>query len=93
MSQMLVVLGQAREPYGHMWGWDAGWMWAWMLGVLIVTVVLVASLIWVLARVGGPAGQSPGSRARDLLDERYARGEIATDEYRERLNNLRETVT
>ena len=30
-----------------------------------------------------------GSRARDILDERYARGELSSDEYRERLDNLR----
>jgi len=28
-------------------------------------------------------------RARDILAERYARGELTTDEYRERLEQLR----
>jgi putative membrane protein len=30
------------------------------------------------------------SRARQVLDERYARGEITTEEYRERLRALGE---
>ncbi|MDE3075548.1 MAG: SHOCT domain-containing protein [Chloroflexota bacterium] len=30
-----------------------------------------------------------GSRAKDVLDERYARGELTSEEYRERLDDLR----
>ena len=39
----------------------------------------------------GAAGQDMGrSRAREILDERYARGEIDTSEYQERLRVLGE---
>jgi putative membrane protein len=33
-------------------------------------------------------GSRPG-RARQVLDERYARGELTTEEYRERIEQLR----
>ena len=38
----------------------------------------------------GPGARPGRSRARQLLDERYARGEITTEEYRERLRELAE---
>ena len=36
------------------------------------------------ARSEGPAGSAVTSPARQALDERYARGELDTEEYRER---------
>ena len=77
-------------------GSGMGWMWLfWLLlalGVVLLVVVLVRA---VGGGVTGPtadqrgAGARPGrSRARELLDERYARGEISTEEYRERLSAL-----
>jgi putative membrane protein len=80
--------------FGH----GAGWMWLFWL-LLVVGVVLLV-LVAVRALGGGvtrPTGDRPGvaarpgrSRARELLDERYARGEITTEEYRERLSALGE---
>ena len=42
-----------------------------------------------------PAEGEPGrrSRADEVLDERYARGEISAEEYRERRETLREAKT
>lgn len=73
--------------------------WAWLVWLLLV--VGVVALVVVVARaVGGGTGpptdqQSvaarPGrGRARALLDERYARGDITTAEYRQRLSALGE---
>ena len=57
---------------GHMGGWGGGRMWLW--GTLMV-------LFWV-AIIAGVVG------ARDILDERYAQGELSTEEYLERLEQL-----
>lgn len=72
-------------------GVGMGWMWLFWL-LLIAGLVL---LIVVAARaLGGrsPEGEAPpdGGRARQVLDERYASGEIDTEEYRERLRELGE---
>jgi putative membrane protein len=58
--------------YGMSW-----WMWFWMTSFWIVIGVIVWSLIrW---------GQRPDRRsAQDILDERYANGELSKDDYEER---------
>jgi putative membrane protein len=48
-------------------------------------VVLVAAIVLVLRWLGAmPGGSTPQRSARDVLDERYARGEIDHDEYEKR---------
>ncbi|MDX1619459.1 MAG: SHOCT domain-containing protein [Nitriliruptorales bacterium] len=60
-----------------MWaGW--GWHWLWMVVVWAVVIALVA---WAVVRVA-PTNGPRGGQARQILDERYARGEIDDDEYR-----------
>jgi putative membrane protein len=54
-------------------------------------LALVAAAIWLVVRGCGPALRSMRSsttRAEQILAERYARGEISRDEYRERLDDL-----
>ena len=73
-----------------MWYWSGGmhW-WGWLLGSvgMIVFWGLIIWGVWYL--VTGRAGQFGSSRgetdAKRILDERLARGEIDTDEYRRRL--------
>ena len=77
---------------GHM-GWGGGW---WMLiwGTLMMAglVVLVVWLIRTTATgsgvTHGSGGEDPLASARRILAERYARGELSTEEYRERLDQL-----
>ena len=79
-------------------GFGMGWMWLlWLLltlGVILLVVVAVRTMGGGATRGsarrdvdGAPRGLS---RARLLLDERYARGELTTQEYRERLQTLGE---
>ncbi|HIH69181.1 MAG TPA: SHOCT domain-containing protein [Methermicoccus shengliensis] len=73
-----------------MWPWMAGFGWAGMGGGLIVLLILVVLVVWVLNREEeSNEGRGGGtSSAREILDERYARGEISEEEYlrmRERL--------
>ncbi|MHA7277644.1 SHOCT domain-containing protein [Arthrobacter sp. Hz1] len=81
-------------------GMGLGWIF-WpllIIGVLMLAFVLVRSFTG-SARAdrgsapGGdftpPTGAGPGG-AREILEERYARGKISTEEYRERLRTLQE---
>ncbi|MFC5745860.1 hypothetical protein [Actinomadura rugatobispora] len=88
-----------RDGWGHMGnGAWAGWMMGWGLLLLLLTVaaVTVAVVLVIRAterppRTAPPAVGRPDDgveRGRGILAERYARGEIDTAEYRERLATL-----
>jgi putative membrane protein len=62
-----------------------GWMLMtafWLLIAAVVTVAIVRAL------AGRPAPVDNTERARGILAERFARGEIEAEEYRERLDEL-----
>ena len=77
-------------------GWGMGWMWlVGPIGLLVVTLVVI------LLTRGSNGGRrrrdetepraevgSGRTRAQEILDERYARGELTDDEYQERLRVL-----
>jgi putative membrane protein len=65
-----------------------GWMMLqWVVGAtVLVGLVVLAVLLFRQGAVVGP--QETRSRARELLDQRFARGEINEDEYLSRLSVL-----
>ncbi len=86
------LLADVGDGYHHMdWG-DTWWMWVW--GTLMMGA-FVALIVWaVRSAAGGAATGSapptdPNHRARELLAERYARGELDDEEYQHRLERLR----
>ena len=74
-------------PYGwHNGGWGVLWM--------IVSWGLIALVVFLLVRAvaGGPSDRSERPKdARQILEERFARGEISEEEYRDRRGVLDET--
>jgi putative membrane protein len=60
-----------------------GWMWP---TVIIIGLIVLAVGIVALSRQRGVT--SSGSTARELLDQRYARGEIDDAEYQRRRDQL-----
>lgn len=87
------VRAQGPGP-GWMHDWGTGWGWGGMwLGPLfvIVPLALLVALVVVLVRWLGGGSDDSGRRvrtARDILDERYARGEIDREEYQRRRNDI-----
>ena len=81
------------DAYDGHHGWAGGWMWLW--GSFMM-VALVALVVYVLRSGLGSSGDSQpaagavdgAKKAREILSERYARGEINADEYREKLHDL-----
>jgi putative membrane protein len=64
-----------------------GWFF-WPLVPLFWILAVVIVLRLVFWRRGGPWSGHRGPDPRAILAERYARGEITHDEYRERLGHL-----
>jgi putative membrane protein len=78
-----------------MWGDMGGWGWGWgMFGALHMLLwwVLIVLGIVVLIKwlIGGSSRQEreTGSRALEVLKERYARGEIGREEYEQKKRDL-----
>jgi putative membrane protein len=66
--------------------WDHGGFW--WFPVAVLWIVLLATAVWFVARKLRPGKRFGLERAREILAERYARGEVSGEEYRERLDEL-----
>ena len=71
------------------WGWN-GSDWVWMtIGMILFWGALVA-VIWAIVRSKHDGSRPEQLDATDTLAQRFARGEITEEDYRERLQVLRE---
>lgn len=90
--------GSAGGRYDHMM-WNGGWG-HWIIGpfMMILFVALLVFGVVAVIRWLGPGeqrgrqagGQTGGSSARAILEERFARGEIDEKEFSERKRALQE---
>lgn len=94
--QLMTSLPVLAFGPGHAWG-HGGWWWLWgpaFLGFWFLVVGAIAVTIWTLGRRGAmhrpveTTEQAGVNRARAILAERFARGEISAEEYDERLTHL-----
>lgn len=90
----LALLRQRWDWDDHPMHWDRGWIWLWgTLLVLTWAAIIAAVVAWLVVRAnrhgnGGGGGEDTRA-ARQILDERLARGDITLEEYRERRDALR----
>ncbi|MBX6342751.1 MAG: SHOCT domain-containing protein [Thermomicrobiaceae bacterium] len=80
-----------------MWQWNmagSGWGW-WMVVGWIAMIVFWGLIIWLIVSLVSSLSQRGGSRARpgepsplEILEQRYARGEIDHQEFEERRRRL-----
>jgi putative membrane protein len=84
------------------YGYNDGGAWMWVFGGLMIlgVLALIGLAAWAVVTVTNRANRGattpdgstidPGGRARtkQVLDERYARGELNADEYTQRLHTL-----
>jgi len=73
--------------YGYGMAGGFGWIFMVLWWVLIV-IGIVALVKWVATSAPAGGRGSDGSRALDILKERYARGEIDDQEYQKRKHDL-----
>jgi putative membrane protein len=81
LAALPLLTHEARGDCGHPW---------WPLR-LIFWAGLIGTAVWLISRRRDRGGE-PLDRARELLAERYARGELSGEEYRERLDELNRSV-
>jgi putative membrane protein len=69
---------EAGGDWGHHW-WPL-WLLFW--------AALIGTAVWLIWRRRG-SRSGPFDRANEIVAERYARGELSGEEYRERLDELK----
>ncbi len=70
--------------YGMMWGYG-------LIGLIFnvaIIVGIVILIIWAVRRFSGGVNSSGGQTARDILQVRYAKGEITREQYQQMLKDL-----
>ncbi|MFN3657285.1 MAG: SHOCT domain-containing protein [Pseudolabrys sp.] len=84
-----VVSAQA-QPYGPgmMGGWGYGYGPVHLIVWAVILIAIVVGVVWLVRSMAG--GQSPARRSSglDVLEERYARGEINRDEYLQKKKDI-----
>ncbi len=78
-------------PMGHMMGWGTGWLG--MIFMVLFWILIIAGGIYLVKYLvqntrGGPQTGGKRGRALDILEERYARGEIEKEEFEARKKDL-----
>lgn len=74
-------------PYFYHWGCPMSGMVIWMAFVVLLAISICVATVFFVFR-GGIA--RPGaSSARDMLDERYAKGDITREQYEQMKRDLR----
>lgn len=91
---LMVVFGTlAMTTYGGYYGMMGSTAWPW--GLLMMGVPGVFLVLLLLAALGGLEGRSaaptlePSAEPLEILDQRYARGELSRDDYLRIRDDLR----
>jgi putative membrane protein len=83
------MMGGWGAPDGYGWGYPTGMRWGFMVGGMLIPLVFIGLLIVGAYLLLKPRVESAGSEsALRILDERYAKGEITSQQYSEMKRNL-----
>lgn len=69
--------------------WGMGWIWWILILIIILLVILFAVRGTGRSRSSTPGSANQEKSALEILEERYARGEIDKNEYEEKKKDLR----
>jgi putative membrane protein len=86
-ATILTTVSAAAQSYGdhpHMGGWGGMIFGPIMMIVFIALIVGAVVLVIRWTGLGGSSVAGGANKARHILDERFARGEIDKDDYEER---------
>ena len=82
MSALFALIAQAGFDGDHMGGW--GWL------AIVAMVVVMGGMGWMMLSMmgGGRGGGEVKEDPDEILKTRYARGELTTEEFQERLRTI-----
>jgi uncharacterized membrane protein len=83
------MMGGWGAPDGYGWGYPTGMRWGFMVVGVLIPLAFIGVLIVGAYLLLKPRAESAGSEnASRILDERYAKGEITSQQYSEMKQNL-----
>jgi putative membrane protein len=83
------MMGGWGTPDGYGWGYPTGMRWGFMVVGMLIPLAFIGLLIVGAYLLLKPGAESAGSEnALRILDERYAKGEITSQQYSEMKQNL-----
>ncbi len=91
MTTLLAFATRLADPgngNNMMWDNNNGGMWLWGTLITLVVVAAIGVAVWLTMRGTRQPHTPTPNRAREILDERLARGELSADDYQERLKVL-----
>ncbi len=83
MSALFPLIAQGGWGDGHMGGW--GWL---AITAMAVMMGGMGWMMWSMMRGTGSPGRSSAEDPVEVLKARYARGELTTEEFQERLSTI-----
>jgi len=75
---------------GHGWGYMHGFGWMFGLLVWVVIIVAIVAVLRLISSKSAQNGPPPAQTALEILDQRFARGEIDQQEYEQKRRVLKE---
>jgi putative membrane protein len=85
------------QPYGGgygpghdmMGGWGYGYGAIHMIVWVVILIAIIVGIVWLVRSIAAPGGRLPRrSAGLDVIEERYARGEINRDEYLQKKKDI-----
>jgi putative membrane protein len=83
MSAVFSLIAQGGFSDGHMGGW--GWL---AITAMAVMMGGMGWMMWSMMRGAGSSGRGSSQDPLEVLKTRYARGELTTEEFQERLRTI-----
>lgn len=76
--------------YNDYWMMGYGWGFLMMLVFMIIAVLIIVFFVRYFQSTGRPHYREGGRRALDILDEKYAKGEISEEEYKKKKEHIKQ---
>jgi putative membrane protein len=96
MASATITLAQMSGQFGDHMDSNNGTSWIGMTVMIVLGVLIIGVIVWAIVYATRTSGQphstagvvNSAPTAREVLDHRYARGEIETADYEDRKSRL-----